>query len=123
MNKRIFRLKRGKFDDIKDFRPPLTLGEPCIDTDSGTLKFGDGINIWIDLPNAADDPPTNDKIHYQILMWLAANYGTGFRRVVAQRLSNYQSHEQFEALVDKFMELAQSMNLEEDKNGETKDNI
>lgn len=45
-------IKRGTAAALTSANPTLSAGEPCIETDTGKFKIGDGATAWASLPYA-----------------------------------------------------------------------
>lgn len=46
------KLKRGTSLALQQVNPVLAAGEPCLETDTNKIKYGDGITPWVELPYA-----------------------------------------------------------------------
>ncbi|MFW0773544.1 hypothetical protein ACLRGI_10285, partial [Paenarthrobacter nitroguajacolicus] len=49
-------LRRGTAANWASVNPVLGQGEPGIETDTGKLKFGNGVTAWLALPYASEGP-------------------------------------------------------------------
>jgi hypothetical protein len=46
------KLKRGTSAALQQINPVLAAGEPCLETDTNKIKYGDGVTAWVNLPYA-----------------------------------------------------------------------
>lgn len=46
------KLKRGTSTALQQVNPVLAAGEPCLETDTNKIKYGDGVTAWVNLPYA-----------------------------------------------------------------------
>lgn len=46
------KLKRGTAAALQQINPTLAAGEPCLETDTNKIKYGDGVTAWVNLPYA-----------------------------------------------------------------------
>lgn len=46
------KLKRGTAAALQQVNPVLMAGEPCLETDTNKIKYGDGLTPWVNLPYA-----------------------------------------------------------------------
>lgn len=46
------KLKRGTAAALQQVNPVLAAGEPCLETDTNKIKYGDGVTAWVELPYA-----------------------------------------------------------------------
>lgn len=54
------KLRRDTAANWTSNNPILAAGEPGLETDTGKIKYGDGVTAWADLPHAGGDTLTDD---------------------------------------------------------------
>jgi hypothetical protein len=91
-----FKLRRGPAAEWTTDNPILSSGEPGIESDTGKLKIGDGVNYWTSLPyflneplvqTLIDDSTTDDSVVVLIADYelpAPANPGTGATRLMIE---------------------------------------
>lgn len=51
-------IRRGLASEWTAANPTLLQGEPALETDTGLLKYGDGVTAWNDLSYFMEDTPS-----------------------------------------------------------------